>query len=72
MFGFSGGEGEETIRRKKGYRDSAKVKWPFLTTYDLSTIKTPGQLRAMIQTRASLSEQAVSADVAAWMEGKQF
>lgn len=72
MFGFSGGESAETVLRKKGYRSSAQAKWPFLTTYDLSTIKTAGQLRAIVQTRASLSEQTAAADVGAWMEGKQF
>jgi hypothetical protein len=63
MFGFA---------RKKGYMKDAQEKWRFLTNYDLSSIKTEGQLRSMVKTRASISEVQAKRDVEAWMQGKQF
>ena len=45
---------------------------PLLTNYDLSSIKTEGQLRSMVKTRSSISEAQAKSDVEAWMRGKQF
>jgi hypothetical protein len=50
----------------------AQEKWRFLTNYDLSSIKTEGQLRSMVKTRSSISEVQAKRDVEAWMQGKQF
>lgn len=65
-------EDDGNVLGKKGCRSSAEMKWPFLTTHDLSTIKTPSQVSAIVRPRAFLSEQTTSADVEAWMERKQF
>ena len=72
MFGFQGGESAATVARKKGYMKDAQEKWRFLTNYDLSSIKTEGQLRLMVKTRSSISEAQAKSDVEAWMRGKQF
>jgi hypothetical protein len=72
MFGFQGGESADTVARKKSYMKDAQQKWPFLTNYDCSSIKTKGQLRSMVQTRSSISEEQAKRDVDAWMQGKQF
>jgi hypothetical protein len=72
MFGFRGGESPETVSRKKGYRSEAQAKWPFLTTFDLSTIKNEAQLSAMVQGRSSIPEAQAHHDVHVWMQGKQF
>jgi len=72
MFGFQGGESEDVVARKKGHMKDAQAKWPFLTNFDCSTIKTEGQLCAMVQVRASLSEAQAKQDVGAWMRGRQF
>ena len=58
MFGFQGGETADTVSRKKGYRTDARQRWPFLTTYDLSTIKNEAQLRSMVKGRAGISENS--------------
>jgi hypothetical protein len=72
MFGFQGGESAGTVGRKKGYMKDAQHRWPFLTSYDLSSIKTEGQLCSMVKTRSGISEEQAKRDVDAWMEGKQF
>ena len=72
MFGFQGGETAEVLARKRGHMRDAQQKWPFLTNYDCSTIKTEGQLSSMVKTRASLSDLQARLDVSAWMRGRQF
>lgn len=72
MFGFQGGESADTVARKKGYMKDAHENWRFLTNYDLSSIKTEGQLCSMVKTRSSISEEQAKRDVEAWMQGKQF
>lgn len=72
MFGFQGGESTATVARKKGYMKDAQKKWRFLTNYDLSSIKTKGQLCSMVKTRSSISEEQAKRDVDAWIQGKQF
>jgi hypothetical protein len=72
MFGFQGGESAKVVARKTGYMNDARQKWPFLTVFDCSTINTEGQLRSMVQTRSSISEEQAKRDVGAWMEGKTF
>lgn len=72
MFGFQGGESAETVARKKGYMKDAQQQWRFLTNYDLSTIKTEGQLHTMVKTRSSITSEQAKKDVAAWMQGKEF
>lgn len=72
MFGFQGDEAAETIARKKGYMAEAQKKWEFLTNYDMSTIKTTGQLSNMVKTRASISIEEAKRQVDEWCVGKQF
>jgi hypothetical protein len=72
VFGFQGGESAEVVARKTGYMNDARQKWPFLTVFDCSTIKTEGQLSSMVKTRSSVSEEQAKQDVGAWMQGKIF
>ncbi|HBU97710.1 hypothetical protein [Thalassospira lucentensis] len=72
MFGFQGGEDADTLLRKKQYLKEAQRHWRFLTHYDLSTIKTKGQLCNMIKIRKGLSEEQATKDVDNWMQGKEF
>ena len=72
MFGFQGGESGEVVARKHGHMKDAQQKWPFLTNFDCSTIKTEGQLCSMVKTRASMSDEQAKRDVGAWMQGRQF
>lgn len=72
MFGFQGGESTDTIARKKAYMKDAQQKWPFLTNFDCSTIKTEGQLGSMVKTRSGITDEQAKLDVGAWMQGKRF
>jgi hypothetical protein len=72
MFGFQGGESAATVQRKKGYMKDAQQRWSFLTNFDLSTIKTEGQLASMVKDRAGIPKEQAAADVRGWMQGKQF
>jgi hypothetical protein len=72
MFGFQGGEAADVVARKADYMKEAQQKWKFLTNFDCSTIRTPGQLSSMIQTRSSISPEQADRDVSAWMQGKEF
>ena len=51
---------------------NAQHQWRFLTNYDLSSIKTEGQLCSMVQTRSGILEEQAKRDVHDWMEGKRF
>ena len=62
MFGFQGGETAEVVARKHGHMKDAQQKWPFLTNFDCSTIKTEGQLCSMVKTRSSISEEQARLD----------
>ena len=64
-------ESADTVARKKGYMKNVQHQWPFLTNYDLSSIKTEGQLCSMVKTRSGITEEQAE-DVDVWMEGKQF
>ncbi len=72
MFGFQGGESAETLARKQGYRLEAQEKWTFLTNFDLSTIRTEGQLISMVKHRSGRPEPEARRNVEAWMLGKSF
>ena len=51
---------------------NAQHQWRFLTNYDLSSIKTEGQLSSIVKTRSAITEEQAKRDVDSWMEGKQF
>lgn len=72
MFGFRGGESDETVTRKTGYRIEAKRQWSGLTTLDLSEIKNEEQLITLVTVRYSLPYEKARSDVQGWMAGKQF
>jgi len=63
MCGFGGGESNDTVIRKTGYRDEAKRQWSCLTTLDLSQIKNEEQLVAMVKVRYGLPYETAKADV---------
>ena len=71
MFGFTGGESETVLARLKGYGADAQRRWPTLTTFDLSQIKTEEQLVVKIG-RYSLAHEKADADVRAWMRDRTF
>ena len=72
MFGYQGGESDETVTRKIGYRSNAKRRWSCLSTLDLSQIKNEEQLITLVKVRYSLPYETAKADVESWMAGKQF
>ena len=72
MFGFRGGESADTVARKKGYMEDAQQRWPYLTNFDLSTIKDEVQLSSIVKDRSGTTEAQAKSDVQTWLEGKQF
>ena len=72
MFAFQGGESADTVSRKKGYMKDAQQRWKFLTNFDLSSIRSKGQLSSMVKDRLGISEAQAQSGVQAWMEGKDF
>ena len=72
MFGFRGGESADTTARKKGYMEDAQQRWPYLTNFDLSTIKNEVQLRSIVKDRSSITDVQAKSDVQTWLAGKQF
>lgn len=72
MFGFSGGESAEIVSRKRRHMADAQSHWPFLTSFDATTIKTDRQLVTMVKERCAVSQEDAEIDVRQWMEGKVF
>jgi hypothetical protein len=72
MFGFRGGESADTVARKKGYMEDAQRRWPYLTNFDLSTIKNEVQLRSIVRDRYGLAEKEAKDRVSEWGQGKHF
>ena len=72
MFGFRGGESADTVARKKRYMEDAQQRWPYLTNFDLSTIKNEVQLRSIVRDRYGLSENDAKDRVSQWGQGKHF
>ena len=72
MFGFQGGESEATLARKKAYMKEAQQLWPFLTNFDLSTIKSEPQLVSIVKDRTSLPRAEAERRVRAWTADKRF
>jgi hypothetical protein len=67
MFGFQGGESAETVARKKISMKSARERWSFLTSFDLSTVRNAAQLGTMVKIRSSVPESQANSDVDAWL-----
>lgn len=72
MFGYQGGESSDTVARKRGYMTEARALWPFLTAYDVTTIRNERHLTTMVRDRLSLSTSEADAVVHDWMDGKSF
>jgi hypothetical protein len=72
MFGFRGGESADTVARKKRSMEDAEQRWPYLTNFDLSTIKNEVQLRSIVRDRYGLSENDAKDRVSQWGQGKHF
>lgn len=72
MFGFRGGEELAVVARKREYLKEAQARWPFLTNFDVTTIRNQRQLTMMVKERCSLSPEKAEADVAEWAKGKRF
>lgn len=68
MFGYRGGESVDTVAKKRSLMNSAKEKWPFLTVFDCSTIKTKGQLVSMVNIRSGVPHDQAQRDVDAWLK----
>jgi hypothetical protein len=50
-------------------REEARKLWPFLTHYDLSTLRTPAQLASMVKDRKGISQVDAVVEVDRWMKG---
>jgi hypothetical protein len=72
MFGFSGGESAETVKRKRAYMVEARERWPFLTLFDASTIKSEVQLISLVRERTGVSRAEAELDVQSWTRDRQF
>lgn len=72
MFGYRGGEELAVVARKREYLKEAQTRWPFLTNFDVTTIRNEKQLATMIKERLSLPPEKAEADVAEWAKGKRF
>ncbi|WP_062210359.1 hypothetical protein [Aureimonas sp. AU12] len=72
MFGYQGGESDETVARKRVYMGEARIRWPFLTKFDVTTIHNEQQLATMVRDRLHLSRTAADAEVHEWTRGKTF
>jgi hypothetical protein len=72
MFGYSGGEGADTIARKRGYMKEAQQRWPFITSFDASTIKSEAQLISLVKDRTGQPRPEAERDVQAWTRDRQF
>ena len=72
MFGFQGGESADTVARKRTYMKDAQQRWPFMTNFDASTIKSEGQLVALVRDRSARPRADVETEVREWATGKDF
>jgi len=52
--------------------EDAQQRWPYLTNFDLSTIKNEVQLTSIVKDRSGITEAQANSDVQAWLGGKQF
>jgi len=72
MFGYQGGESDETVARKRSYATEARERWPCLTRFDVTTIHNEQQLATMVRDRLGLPKDQADAEVHRWTEGKRF
>jgi hypothetical protein len=72
MFGFSGGESAETVLRKRAHMAEARERWPFITLFDASTIKSEVQLVSLVKDRTGVARADAERDVQLWTRDRQF
>lgn len=60
---------QQSQRSATPERDEARKVWPFLTPYDLSTLRTPTQLASMVKDRKGISQDDAVVEVDRWMTG---
>ena len=69
MFGYAGERSDE-LRGMVAARIAARVKWPFLTTLDMSMIHNQVQLSGVVRDRTGTSKKDAENDVRSWMIGQ--
>ena len=69
MFGYAG-EKSDALRGMVAARIAAQVKWPFLTTLDMSMIHNQEQLSGVVRDRTGTSKKDAENDVRSWMVGQ--
>ena len=69
MFGYAGEKSDE-LRGMVAARIAAQVKWPFLTTLDMSMIHNQEQLSGVVRDRTGTSKKDAENDVRSWMVGQ--
>ena len=72
MFGFSGGESAEAVSRRRADLADARERWPFLTLFDASTIKSEAQLISLVKERSGVARADAERDVQSWTRDRQF
>src|SRR5690606_22967209 len=69
MFGYRLVDDRALRQRKEDERAAARVRWPFITTLDLSMIDNDTQLATLVKDRSGASKIAAQLDVADWLKG---
>jgi hypothetical protein len=68
MFAYITGEPLAVAQQKAALRQQAQVRWPFLTSLDLSTLHGELQLTSMVKDRTGESLSQASTAVRRWAE----
>lgn len=69
MFGYEGGFSPETLAVLIAERTTARVRWPFLTTLDMSMVHNEQQLTTIVKDRTGANRATALADVRQWRLG---
>jgi hypothetical protein len=66
MFAYITGEPLAVAQQKAALRQQAQIRWPFLTSLDLSTLHGELQLTSMVKDRTGESLSEASTAVHSW------
>jgi hypothetical protein len=69
MFGYEGGEPRALLAAMLTERSSARARWPFLTSLDLSMIRNETQLANVVKDRTGKSRPEAENEVHSWFVG---
>jgi hypothetical protein len=69
MFGYQVGATPQALARMTAERSLAQLRWPFLTSLDLSGIDGEQQLASMVKDRTGKSLADARSEVHEWMVG---